>query len=430
MSIFNIGKEFVMNRLKRIGALSLALCLAVGLLSGCQSTTSQQQLGNFDLDTMTDPYAATSGLAGDTVVATVAGEDITAESLLYWIATYSDQNMQYYMMMGETEIPWDDELDGITLSEAVKDAALHMAAMYAILPQKGEEHGISIDASYTQSNQEMLDQMEVSLGGEDSLKYYLWQYPLTQQLFLDLCDGDQISMQLQETLFGEAGSQRPTDAQVLSYAQEELGIYRAKHILLKTVDTNSPLLDEEGVFTGEYEPLDADTVAQKKALAEDILSQLDESDDPLTLFDTLIAEHNEDEGMQSNPDGYTTSQGQMVEPFETAALALKDGEYSGVVESVYGYHIILRLPLSADDYRSDCVSYMMGQLQTQWLDESKVATTKDYDQLDVPTFYTNLDALRTVISEKLTALSEDQSAVSGETSSEGAASEESTSEEG
>lgn len=408
-----------MKQLKRIGALALALCLALGVLSGCQGgeTSSGSEEVVIDLAEVTDPYEATSGLKADAVVATVGGQDITAESLLYWLGTYTDQNMQYYMMMGQSEMPWDQEMDGSTLAEAMKDAALQMAAMYAILPAKAQELELTVSEDTMAENQAVLDQMAQSLGGQEFLQYYLWQYPLTEELFLSLCAGDEAAALIQEALYGENGSEKPTDAQILSYATDELGLYRAKHILLKTVDTEKPLTDEEGNPTGQYEPLDEATVAAKKALAEDILAQLDAGGDPLALFDALMQEHSEDEGLESNPDGYTASQGQMVQPFEQAALALNDGEHSQIVESVYGYHIILRLPLDPDDYQADYVSYRMGQLQSQWLDEEKISTKRAFDKLDPADFYTRLTALRDAITQEMTAQEEQpEGSASGETS--------------
>lgn len=67
-------------------------------------------------------------------------------------------------------------------------------------------------------------------------------------------------------------------------------------------------------------------------------------------FDELMETYGQDPGMKSNPGGYYFTKGQMVEPFEKAAYALKEGEVSSIVETEYGYHIIKRLAFDKENF--------------------------------------------------------------------------------
>ena len=163
---------------------------------------------------------------------------------------------------------------------------------------------------------------------------------------------------------------------------DEVGRYKAKHILLATIDLDT------------REPLDEATVAQKKAQAEDFLAQLRAAEDPIALFDDLMNEHSEDSGLATNPDGYTTAKGEMVAPFEEAALALKAGEISEVVESDFGYHIILRLPLDPDDFRDDCVGSLMEKRIDQEIERLGLEKTAAFDKLNVGDFWDKLQSLQ------------------------------------
>ena len=413
-----------MMNLKRLGALSLSVVLALSALSGCksgndggESSSSSQtdasssaavQVEPMDLTGVTDPYLAAAGLAGNTVVATAGGAEITADSLLYWLTYGIDGSAQYYSMLGMGEMPWDTEVDGKTLEEALMDSALQTAALYALLPGLAEQEGAAASPDVDQRAEEALASMAKDSGGDQMLDHALWASALPRDLFKQMMRVNDMNGQLQDKLYGEGTAGYPSDAQVLSYAQDEKGIYRAKHILLKTVDTDKPVTDENGNPTGEYEALDDAVVAEKKALAEDLLSQ-------------LMAEHSEDtdaDGAVNSPEGYTTVKGQMVEPFEKAALSLKDGEISGIVESVYGYHIILRLPLAPADYRTDYIADRMAQLQQGWLDANPPQPTEELEKIDPSEFYGKLQSLRAAVQEELEALAPDSSA-SGSSSSAG-----------
>lgn len=404
--------------MKRFGALALCAALSLSLLAGCKSgdpagsssdrssssssgSSSQTEEPTLDLTGVTDPYLATAGVTGDTVVAQAGGVDITAAQWLQWAASYADQYAQYF----GSDLPWDQDDGSGTMEDAIKEAALQMAQLYALLPGEAAREGVAVDDSQLAEDEASLDKMAEDLGGDEMAQHYLWQIPLTRQSYLDMRLSAMASGAIQEARYGENGTQRPTDAQVLAYATDELGIaYRVKHILLTTVDTSKPLTDEDGKYTGEYEPLDEATVAEKRKLAEDILAQLEGSSDPVALFDDLMHQYSEDTGLSSNPDGYDAQEGQMVEPFENASLALKEGEFSGIVESAFGYHIILRLPIIADNYRDDYVTYLMTQDNEKLLDSDPAATNEVYDSMDLKAFYENLTALRNTVAQELAAV--------------------------
>ena len=133
-------------------------------------------------------------------------------------------------------------------------------------------------------------------------------------------------------------------------------------------------------------------------------------------------DYSEDTGLATNPDGYQAVEaGQMVPEFEEASLALEPGEISDIVESDYGYHIILRLPLEVEpaDYQADFVQEQMTQHQQGWLDEHEIVTNDAFDQLDVPAFYETVTALRQAVSTRMEELSaqEDASASAGTSAS-------------
>ncbi len=175
-----------------------------------------------------------------------------------------------------------------------------------------------------------------------------------------------------------------TQEDLEKFAQDN-DVLAAKHILLLTQDSQ----------TGQA--LSEEEAAQKKAKAEELLAQLQAISDPAQLeekFDELMNANSEDTGLAANPDGYAFTTGEMVQEFEDATRALEPGQISGLVESSYGYHIILRLEPTCAPVRTMWNEDQLNTLTGQWVEQAEVVTTETYDNLSVGDFYDKLTAYR------------------------------------
>lgn len=354
-----------MNMRKRLWAAALALVMTVTALTGCggkdsgsaggSGAGSSAQVEAMDLAGVTDPYLAVSGLAGDTVVARLGDEDIPAALLLYWLA----------------------QTGGV-------DEALEVASIHSQIHLLARQEGLTPDPSVAQVVEQDYANAVAQLGSEELVDHTLWAWPADRDLLIYLNESADFYDQLCELYYGENSGHYPTDAEVNAFL-EETGQYRCKHILLAAIDTET------------REPLDEETIAQKKTAADDLLAQLRAAEDPIALFDQLMNEYSEDPGLAAYPDGYTTSKGEMVAPFEEAALALNVGEISDIVESSNGYHIILRLPMSADEFRDSCVSYLLDQRMDALRETTPLEKLPELDKLDVASILKNLTSLQTAV---------------------------------
>ena len=386
-----------MKHSKRLWAAALALVMALSALSGCgqknpgSSGSSASGSGSgaptqpMDLSQVTDPWLAVSGIAGDETVVRLGEIEISASHYLYWLQrVINDYLAQFGGQM--TTLPWDTEMvEGQTFGQFMQDQALELATLHALLRQMAQEENLTPDPAVAADVESQYVNMIMQAGDREELVIHaLWGNLLSKELITWISENSDLSSQLRELYFGENSGHYPTDAEVNAYL-EESGQYRAKHILLATIDLDT------------REPLDEEAVAQKKALADELLSQLRTAQEPIVLFDQLMNEYSEDSGLAANPDGYTTRKGKMVAPFENAALALKSGEISDVVESDFGYHIILRLPMDPDDFRAECISSLMNDKIDQERERLGVEKTAAITELNVGEFWEKVTSLQAAV---------------------------------
>ena len=402
---------FVMKLWTRTSALALSLALIGGCLTGCSQPrfTAPESI---DLTTVTDPYKVISGLDGNTVVATAGEIEITAQELLYQITAVSDDLLQYYSMygLGDT-LPWDTETDDGTLADTVMNRALETAALYALIPQAAQSEALELTQEFKDTLKTDMDNLVQEMGSKEMTDHYLWYFPLTEEMYTHLCHSEEYNTMLKETHFGADTDGYPTDDEVMAYLENDEQCYFFKHILLKV---------EETPVEGDSSAADASAATStqttsnydaQKALAEDLLRQLQESSNPSALFDQLMKEYTEDPGLYTNPDGYMGSAkdgsmiaSAMVPVVEEACLSMEEGEISGVLENqegYHGFHIVMRLPLEkhvdVNDYRTYYIADQMAKMQDQWLADNPLVTNEVFDSIDPSVVYQSVGVLRDAI---------------------------------
>ena len=263
-----------------------------------------------------------------------------------------------------------------TVLDVTKDSILENTKSFAVIEKLAQENNVILDeAALSELETERAETVE-SLGGEESYRAELAKLGLSEETYDRMCRSDYLYSALEELAATEGSSLYATDEQLIAYAAKQ-GYMTADHILLLTRDMST------------YQELDDETKAEKKALAEELKAKLDAytGDDLIGYFTELADEYSEDSGRAGNPEGYTFGSGQMVEEFESAAAALGEGEVSEIVESYYGYHIILRKPL--DEAKAvDAVreTYFSGLLESR-IEDAAVEMNPAVEALDLVDIY-------------------------------------------
>ena len=360
-----------MKYTKRAAAALCSAALLVAALTGC-AQNGIPEASKYQTEDIISKFTD-GAVTRDTEFLTVDGESVPAENLLYW-ATYGCDYISAYYYGSSDNIPWDTTTQsGQTMTEYILSDAQNTAKMYRLLETHCAEKGVVLsDEDKANLLANCVDAQVEKLGGDEQFKEWLNQIGLSYSAYYKLNSIQYLYQNYLKVL---------TDAEIDQYiADNEL--YRVKHILISTKDSNGNEMSE------------SDKAAAKQQ-AEDLLAQLRESDDPITLFDTLMNEYSEDPGLSSYPDGYVASPGDMVEEFETASLALEENAISDIVESKNGYHIILRLDADCDETRSAYFDTVLDG----WMDSATVVTSAAYQTFDLKTFYTNLTAYRASLQE-------------------------------
>lgn len=379
----------------------LALVMTACLCAACGGSSGDGAAQNSQ-DTI---FATLTDLNVNDSVLEMDGNSVPADMYLYFMVNMAN-SLEYNLSMSaaygmyqdtvdeEGNIKWDQSLEGTPLVDIVRNQAENAALSYALLENAAKNHGVSVTAEdQAKLDEQLASQIEQS-GGEEAFQQNLYEMGLTLDTFNRMRATDSLYQHLLEL------AKDPSSDIYVEESPEENNAY-VDHILLMTVDsqTNEPLSEEEA--------------AGKKAQAEDLLAQLQASDDLEKQFTEFAASYGEDPGRAAETGYLINPDTNFVQEFKDAAFALKPGEISGIVESSYGYHILLRKELTAEQVQtleeqmadSHLGAYLDGQMAAAM---ENVTRSEKLDGINVGEFYESyIDAIQALHPQ------EDQSGADG-----------------
>lgn len=362
--------------------LLLTLCVGCGGQDGQKDAKDEQnrQEDAAGQDTSGSIFTTLTGLDMGETVLEVEGNAIPADIYLYWLMAKSSE-LEYQLNMykvsygiyGELldengRIKWDQTMEGTPLADIVRQNAENNALSYALLENVAKAHNVTLTAEDQAAVDEVLAQQTEQAGGEEAFSQSLYEIGLSRDSHVRMIASQYLYQHLAELANDPASDLYEAPGDSNAYVD---------HILLLTKDsaTNEPLSEEDA--------------AAKKAQAEDLLSQLQASEDLEALFTEFADTYGEDPGRESGA-GYlidpTTS---FVQEFKDAAFALKPGEISGIVESDYGYHILLRKELTGEHLRSLAENHLYEYLDARMeAAMGGVVRSEALESVDVGAVYT------------------------------------------
>ena len=284
--------------------------------------------------------------SSEPVVMTVNGDEIHMDEFrayLKYNKSYMENMLSYY---GMDDTIWSDPTMGEMMVGQLFESANQQAIEIHTVKQEFEKLGLKLSREEReQAQQEKMDTIE-QMGGQELFEQWLQSIGYNDTMYDNTIAISKYANAIQDAYYGDNGTKTNTQAIVDKFNETYLC---AKHILVQSID-------------GSGNPLTGDALATAQSKAQEALEKVKAGED----FDTLIAQYNEDPGMEMYPEGYVFTEGEMVDEFYQGAKALEPGQTSTeLVESGYGWHIIQREPLTAeqlnDTIREQLVQEITGQ---------------------------------------------------------------------
>lgn len=282
----------------------------------------------------------------DTAAITLEDEVMNWDVYADWLRTNGLQYEDYFRQMGAyygVAADWAGSMGdgtGNTYAQGLVKETNETLASFMAIKAMAKEKGISLDEE-TQKNLDPETMAHQILGEKATVADLAAELEKTSHMtvraFRFYSEALDLYTLLAQELYGAQG-EKVAAADVVADLEEH-GYLSAHHILFMTIDP----------MTGKN--LEEAEVAKKLEQANELVKELraiEDHEELLKRFKELKEQYCEDTGKTAYPDGYTFTPGTMVKVFEDTLTAQQPFEVSDPVQSDYGFHIIMRLPLNAD----------------------------------------------------------------------------------
>ncbi len=373
--------------MKKAISVILAAAVFAATLGGCAQTAPEPSPSAAPSPSPVETKTTINGFNSDlykpdTLMLKVDGSPVYWTEFLYWVAS---DIFYIYQSTGSYPTNWDEKIaEGKALKTYVMDSAKNAISMYRAVEKKASALGVKLSE---EDEAEINSEIQAGIAAyetEDAFNEYLRNSYLDQNLYRYMLKVSILYKKIFEKTYGEK-AEKYSDADTLSYAEKQ-GYIKAKHIYMPS-----------------SKEADKDEETRKKMQSLlDSLKSAGDGRERAELFDKLMKENSQDGGLAVYPEGYLFKDGDMDPQFQGAAEGAAVGELSEVVKSSYGYHIILRLPIGADDRvftsggssegGTDTLRYYAAydafrKTVDSWVRDVKIETTEALDNMDFGKIY-------------------------------------------